>query len=216
MNIYSLFLKRVLDLVFSILLLPFFLLLTGIAGPMIFLEDHGSVFYKAKRRGKNGKIFRMYKYRSMKMNAPDIRNEDNSTYNSPDDPRITRVGKILRKTSLDEIPQILNILKGDMSFIGPRPVTVNKPLEEYDEKRRIRLRVRPGITGYSQAFFRNSIPQEEKLEHDVEYAQNVTFRGDMKIIAKTLRTILRRENIYTDQDHQGATHVVTNEENDRQ
>ena len=187
---------------------PFVIGVCVIVAPMIKLEDHGSVFYLAKRRGLNGKIFNMYKFRSMKMNAPDLRNADNSTYNSEDDPRITKTGKILRKTSIDELPQIFNIIKGDMSFIGPRPVTTNRPLEEYDEKRRIRLLVRPGITGYSQAYYRNSIGQEEKLEHDAEYAQNVTFIGDLKIIFKTIDTVLHRKNIYIEKKDIADVHEV--------
>lgn len=132
----------------------------------------------------------------MKMNAPDIRNADNSTYNAPDDPRITKVGRLLRKTSIDELPQLLNVLIGDMSLIGPRPITVNKPLSEYDEKRKVRLEVRPGITGYSQAYFRNSITSEEKLEKDAWYARNVSFILDMKIALATVKSVLFRSNIY--------------------
>ena len=138
----------------------------------------------------------MFKFRSMKMNAPDIRNSDNSTYNSPDDPRITKVGRFIRKTSIDELPQFFNVLIGDMSFIGPRPVTTDRPLEEYDEKRKIRLEVRPGITGYSQAYFRNSISNEEKLEKDAFYARNVTFGGDLNVIFATVNTVVFRKNIY--------------------
>ena len=167
-----------------------------VIAPFIYLEDRGSVFYLAPRRGRYGKIFKMFKLRSMKMNAPDIRNADNSTYNSPDDPRITKIGKFIRKTSIDELPQFFNVLIGDMSFIGPRPVTIDRPLEEYDEKRRKRLEVRPGITGYSQAYFRNSITNEEKLEKDAVYAQHVTFLGDFKIILATINTVVFRKNIY--------------------
>ena len=210
--IYGKFVKRWLDLVFSVGLAPVVGLVTLAVGPAIYLEDHGTVFYKAKRRGVNGEIFEMYKFRSMKMNAPDIRNQDNSTYNSDDDPRITKVGRILRKTSIDELPQVFNIIKGDMSFIGPRPITINRPLDEYDEKRWIRLRVRPGITGYSQAFFRNSISQEEKLQYDADYAQHVTFIGDMKILLKTVDTVLHRSNVYNITDNQSNTHIVINEE----
>ena len=188
--------KRGLDILFSLLLSPFVLLICAVIAPFIFFDDHGSIFYKAKRRGLNGKIFEMYKLRSMTMNAPDIRNADNSTYNAPDDPRITKTGKMLRKLSIDELPQVFNILKGDMSFIGPRPVTIDKPLEEYDEKRRLRLTVRPGITGYQQAYYRNSIPQEQKFEMDAEYAQNVSFLFDLKILFKTIQTVLMRRNIY--------------------
>lgn len=196
MNIYGRFVKRVLDFLGALILTPIVLVLLLFIGPAIYFEDHGSVFYKAQRRGVGGKIFEMYKFRSMKMKAPDIRNSDNSTYNSPDDPRVTRVGRILRKTSVDELPQIFNILKGDMSFVGPRPITVDKPIEEYDEKRRKRLLVRPGITGYQQAYYRNSIGQEQKFEMDAQYAQNVSFLFDLKILFKTIQTVVLRKNIY--------------------
>lgn len=196
MKIYSKYIKRVIDFIGALILSPFILIIIVFIGPAIYLEDKGSIFYKAKRRGIRGKIFEMYKFRSMKMNAPDIRNADNSTYNSPDDPRITRVGRIIRKTSIDELPQVFNILKGDMSFIGPRPITIDKPIEEYDEKRRIRLSVRPGITGYQQAFYRNSIGQEKKFEMDAQYAQNISFILDLKIFFKTIQTVLLRKNIY--------------------
>ena len=212
MKIYSKYIKRCIDLLGSIILTPFIFIIMIIVGPFIYLEDKGSIFYKAKRRGVHGKIFEMYKFRSMKMNAPDLRNADNSTYNSPDDPRITKIGRILRKTSVDELPQIFNILKGDMSFIGPRPITINRPLEEYDEKRKVRLLVRPGITGYSQAYYRNSISQEEKLTHDAEYAQNVTFLGDLKIVIKTIETVLLRKNVYIGKSNTSELHEVKNEE----
>ena len=193
---YRKYVKRWMDFLFSLILSPFVLLICVIFAPFIYFEDRGSIFYKAKRRGLNGSIFEMYKLRSMKMNAPDIRNADNSTFNSPDDPRITRIGKTIRKLSIDELPQVFNILKGDMSFIGPRPVTINKPLEEYDDKRKKRLSVRPGITGYQQAYYRNSITQEEKFEMDAEYAENISFLFDLKIFFKTIQTVLMRKNIY--------------------
>lgn len=188
--------KRLFDIVGALLALPFVLIIIIVVAPFIYLEDRGSIFYFAPRRGRYGKIFKMFKLRSMKMNAPDIRNSDNSTYNSPDDPRITKIGRFIRKTSIDELPQFFNVLIGDMSFIGPRPVTIDRPLEEYDEKRKKRLEVRPGITGYSQAYFRNSITNEEKLEKDAIYAQNVTFIGDLKIILATINTVVFRKNIY--------------------
>lgn len=144
----------------------------------------------------------------MKMNAPDIRNVDNSTYNSPDDPRITKIGSFIRRTSIDEIPQIFNVLKGDMSFIGPRPITINRPLSEYDEKRRVRLTVKPGITGYSQAYYRNSISQEEKLEYDAEYARKISFLLDLKIFFKTIQTIVKKENIYINKKNVSNLHEV--------
>lgn len=208
---YRKYVKRLLDILLALVGMPFFIIIYVVLAPLIYLEDRGSIFYKAPRRGINGEIFKMYKFRSMKMNAPDIRNKDNSTYNSPNDPRITKIGKFLRKTSLDETAQLLNVLKGDMSFIGPRPITINRPLEEYDEKRRVRLTVKPGITGYTQAYFRNSITQEEKLEYDAEYAKHVTFLGDMKIILKTVESVLLRKNIYVDGSNINELHEVKQE-----
>ncbi|UWP59067.1 sugar transferase [Ruminococcus gauvreauii] len=197
---YQRYLKRLFDVVIGIAAFPIVCGITVIVAPLICLEDGGSVFYRARRRGLNGRIFVMYKFRSMKMNAPDIRNRDNSTYNSPEDPRITRVGRFLRQTSIDEIPQFFNVLKGDMSLVGPRPVTTDRPLSDYDEKRRVRLTVRPGITGYTQAYYRNSVSQEEKLQKDADYAGHVTFWGDVKILIKTVGTVLLRKNIYTNAD----------------
>ncbi len=198
--IYRTIIKRFLDLLFAIVALPFVLVICLITAPLIYIEDRGSIFYKAKRRGLNGRVFTMYKLRSMRMNAPDIRNEDNSTYNSPNDPRITKIGRILRKTSIDELPQVFNILKGDMSWVGPRPITTDKPLEEYDLKRRKRLTVRPGITGYQQAFFRNSIDQEKKFELDAEYAEKLSFLLDLKIVLKTVQTVVMQNNIYNSEE----------------
>ena len=132
----------------------------------------------------------------MKMNSPDIRNKDNSTFNSPDDPRVTKIGKFIRKTSIDEIPQLINILKGDMSFIGPRPDTADKQLEDLSKIQLQRLEVRPGLTGYSQAFFRNSIDVKTKLKLDAKYANSLSFRVDLIILVKTIDTVLRRKNVY--------------------
>ena len=193
--IYRTIIKRFLDLLFAIVALPFVLVICLITAPLIYIEDRGSIFYKAKRRGLNGRVFTMYKLRSMRMNAPDIRNADNSTYNSPNDPRITKIGRILRKTSIDELPQVFNILKGDMSWVGPRPITTEKPLEG-----RKRLTVRPGITGYQQAFFRNSIDQEKKFELDAEYAEKLSFLLDLKIVLKTVQTVVMQNNIYNSEE----------------
>lgn len=194
---YAKYVKRLLDIIISIIGIPFFAIIFVVIAPLIKMEDHGTVFYKAKRRGIRGRIFEMYKFRSMKMNAPDIRNKDNSTFNSPNDQRLTKIGKLLRKTSIDETAQILNVLKGDMSIIGPRPITIDKPVEEYDEKRIKRLEVRPGITGYQQAFYRNSVGQEEKFEMDAKYADEISFALDIKIFFKSIQTVLLQKNIYS-------------------
>lgn len=193
---YKKYIKRIFDIILALIALPFVLLACVIFGLLIWLEDKGTIFYLAKRRGLNGTIFNMFKLRSMKMNAPDIRNEDNSTFNSEDDPRVTKIGKLMRKISVDELPQVFNILKGDMSWIGPRPITTDRPLEEYDQKRIDRLKVKPGITGYAQAYYRNNIDQEHKLQLDAEYAKDVNFIWDVKIVFKTVETVLCKKNIY--------------------
>ena len=152
------------------------------------------MFYSGKRLGRYGKPVPMHKFRSMKVNAPDIRLADGSTYNGDDDPRVTKLGKFIRQTSLDEIPQILNVLKGDMSLIGPRPDPLDW-LDKYKEEEKVFLNVRPGITGYNQAYYRNSADAQEKIDNDVYYAKNISFALDVKIILKTVKTVLFRENI---------------------
>ena len=195
---YRHFGKRYLDIFISILGLPFFALIFLVVAPLIKLCDGGPVFYNADRLGYRGRIFKMYKFRSMRVNAPDIRNADGSTFNAEDDPRVTPIGRLLRKTSLDETPQILNVLRGDMSLIGPRPVLTTNyhGYKKLDEKRRKRLRVRPGITGYSQAYYRNSISQDEKIEQDCYYVDHLSMLMDIKILLQTMRAVLRHENIY--------------------
>jgi len=130
----------------------------------------------------------------MKEDAPDYRNADGSTFNSDDDPRITKVGRLLRKTSLDELPQIFNVIKGDMSFIGPRPDTV-EAIDIYSKEEEKKLKVKPGITGYNQAFYRNSISQQEKFKNDVYYVDNQSLFFDIKIIIRTLYSVLLSKNI---------------------
>ncbi len=195
--IYEKIIKRILDIVLALIALPFVLIICIIFGILIYLEDRGDIFYIAKRRGLNGTVFGMYKLRSMKMNAPDIRNEDNSTYNSSNDPRVTKIGRILRKTSIDELPQVFNILKGDMSWIGPRPNNPSKVYEDMTAGEKKRLSIRPGVTGYSQAYYRNSINQDEKLKKDVFYSENVRFVFDFKIFIQTIKTVLLQKNINT-------------------
>ena len=192
--------KRLIDLVISIIGLPFFGIIFIIFAPIIKLTDNGPVFYNAERLGWKGKVYKMYKFRSMRVNAPDIRNADGSTYNGDDDPRVTKIGRIMRKTSVDETPQILNVLKGDMSIIGPRPfvTTHYEGYNKLDEKRKKRLEVRPGITGYSQAYYRNSIGQQEKIDNDCYYVDHVSLGLDVKIFFQTIRSVLKRENIYVD------------------
>lgn len=195
--VYITFWKRLFDFLIALVALPFVLMVIAVVAPFIWLEDKGPVFYNAKRIGRNGKLFPMMKFRSMKVNAPDIRLADGSTYNGEDDPRVTRMGKFLRNTSLDEVPQLLNVLVGQMSIIGPRPDPPDW-LERYPEDIRFFLKVRPGITGYNQAFFRNSADAEEKMKNDLFYAQKCSFFLDIRILWQTVMTVLGRKNLYVD------------------
>ncbi len=204
--LYKKYIKRLLDILLSLIGLPFFLLIFIVLAPAIWLEDRGPVFYSAPRLGKDGKSFLMYKFRSMRVNAPDLRNADGSTYNAADDPRVTKIGRFIRKTSLDETPQLLNVLKGDMSFIGPRArlTTRFRGYQYLTERERQRLSVRPGITGYSQAYFRNSATSEEKAQQDAYYVEHLSFVFDVKILIQTARSVLRSENIYCGEEQKNT------------
>lgn len=187
--------KRLLDMFFAIIAIPFFLILLIIIAPIVYFQDKGTIFYNAPRLGKNGKVFKMYKFRTMKMNAPDLRNEDGSTFNAENDPRVTKIGKLLRKTSLDEVPQILNVLKGEMSFIGPRP-DLPEHLGLYEGNEIRKLEVKPGITGYNQAYFRNAVPWKERIQNDIYYIDHLSFWLDVKIIVKTTISVIKRKNVF--------------------
>lgn len=159
------------------------------------------MFYNATRAGKDYKPYKMFKLRSMYVNSPDLKNPDGSTYNSDDDPRVTPIGRIMRKTSLDEFPQFLNIFLGDMSFVGPRPKLYKEGRldNETDENIIKSFKVKPGVTGYAQAYFRNSITQDEKFRWDAYYANNVTLWMDIKILFQTVWSVIARKNINTEQ-----------------
>ena len=190
------FFKRFSDILISIIGLPFFLLIFIFVAIAIKAEDRGPIFYMAERIGKDGKKIKMFKFRSMKVNAPNILNADGSTYNAKDDPRVTKVGKFLRETSLDETAQILNVLKGDMSIIGPRASNWDA-LESYLPDEMDKLKVRPGITGYVQAYYRNNATPHEKRVYDGWYANNLSLWLDIKIVFKTIAVVFKRENLYT-------------------
>lgn len=199
--IYNRYIKRLLDIVLGIILLPFVLLISIPIAIFIKLDDGGPIFYKGKRLGKNMKPFAMYKFRSMKVNAPDLRNQDGSTYNAENDPRLTSIGKVLRKTSLDELPQVFNVINGTMSFIGPRPSPLgNEKL--YSKEYLIKFKIRPGITGYNQALLRNSATMEERWKNDIYYTTHLSFALDIKIIFLTLKTVLLKKNIYRNEEWQ--------------
>lgn len=193
---YKKYIKRLMGLCLSIIGLPIFALIFIIVAPLIVIEDKGPIFYNAPRLGRNGEIYKMFKFRSMKVNAPDIKNADGTTFNSEDDPRVTKIGRVLRKTSLDETPQLLNVLIGNMSFVGPRPDLPGDDKKLYRSGDNVKLTVSPGITGYSQAYYRNSSTLDQRFDGDVFYAKNVSFILDLKILFKTIKTVFTHENVF--------------------
>ena len=185
---YAKYIKRGLDLVLSLLALvvlsPVLLILTILGA----WKMKGNPFFTQQRPGKDEKIFRLIKFRSMTCE------KDTDGKLLPDEKRLTKYGKLLRATSLDELPELINILIGDMSLVGPRPLLV-KYLPLYNEEQRRRHLVRPGLTGYAQVNGRNAISWEEKFRLDVEYVDNITFLGDVKILFATVGKIFKREGI---------------------
>ncbi len=190
------YIKRGMDFLIGLIAMPFLGLLTLVVGLAIKLDDGGPVFYKSMRIGKGSKIFGMWKYRSMIVNAPNWNNPDGSTYNAKDDDRVTKVGRFIRKTSIDELPQFINILTGEMSFIGPRASGASA-LSTYQPDELPKMDVRPGLTGYTQAYFRNDLSVREKRLKDAWYAEHMTFGLDLKIFFKSFLTVFKRENLYT-------------------
>lgn len=201
---YRNYFKRLFDLIFAAIALPFWLIILVVIGPIIYFQDRGSIFYNAPRLGKDGKIFKMYKFRSMKMNAPDLRNEDGSTFNAEDDPRLTSIGKFIRKTSLDETPQLLNIIKGDMSIIGPRP-DLPEHMNMYEGNEVRKLEIKPGVTGFNQAYFRNTVPWKERIKNDIYYIDNLSCWMDVKVFIKTSLSVLKREAVFIEEKSENKT-----------
>lgn len=185
---YKKYLKRILDFLLSLVLLivlsPIFLILML----LVKINIGSPVFFRQERPGKDGKIFKLYKFRSMS-NAKD---ENGNLL--PDEKRLTKFGKILRSTSLDELPELLNILKGEMSFVGPRPLLVQY-LELYTKEQNRRHEVRPGLTGLAQVKGRNLLTWEERFKLDVEYVDNITFINDIKIIFSTVSVVFKRKGV---------------------
>lgn len=182
--------KRILDFVFALILLIVLSPIMLLAAIAIKLDSSGPVLFKQKRPGKDAKIFTIYKFRTMK-----VETEKNGKPLS-DSERMTRVGAFLRKTSIDELPQLINILKGEMSFIGPRPLLVEY-LPYYTKEEYKRHNVMPGITGWAQINGRNAISWEKKFELDLEYVRKISFIFDMKIIILTIIKIIRKSDIIT-------------------
>lgn len=197
-GMYVHFLKRILDIVIGIVALPVLLILLVVCGLRIKIEDKGPVFYNAPRVGKDGREFIMYKFRSMKVDSPDLVFEDGSTYNAVDDPRMTRVGKWMRRTSIDEFPQFLNVLNGTMSVVGPRP-DLKRETELYEGDEGEKLTVKPGITGYAAVYGgRNASLWHDRLALDVWYVRHISFWLDAKIFFKTFSAIFSQEGVFTE------------------
>ncbi|MFK4785473.1 sugar transferase [Fusobacterium sp. MFO224] len=187
--------KRMLDMILSIigiLILSPILIITAV---LIYIDSRGPIIFKQKRLGLNGKEFYMYKFRSMCCNAE---NKGSGHYSFKGDPRVTRVGKIIRATSIDELPQFFNIIKGDMSLIGPRPTLTYHPYKykDYSKEQLKRFNVRPGVTGLAQINGRKDITWSRRIKYDIEYVDNFSFRMDLKILMITiLKVITMRDNV---------------------
>ncbi len=185
---YKKCIKRLLDILLSLLILVLFCWLYLILAVLVRVNLGSPVLFKQARPGKDEKIFNMYKFRTM------TDKKDSEGNLLPDEQRITKFGTFLRKTSLDELPEFFNILKGDMSFIGPRPLLV-KYLPYYNERERLRHSVRPGLTGYAQAHGRNAISWEKKFEYDIYYVEHLSFATDIKVIIDTVKTVLSHDGV---------------------
>lgn len=190
--------KRIFDL-FTVLILIIPISIFGFfIATAIKFDSKGNVFFKQERLGKDGKIFEIYKFRTMIENAEKV---GTGIFTSDGDPRITKVGHFLRKTSLDELPQFINIIKGEMSFIGPRPPVPYHPYkyEDYSDHQKQRFTMKPGVTGMAQAYGRNTLTWDQRIEYDVKYVNEVSFLLDCKIVYKTFKSVIRKENIYRDE-----------------
>lgn len=185
---YAKYIKRMLDLILSLMALIILMPLMIIITILVRIKLGSPVIFKQERPGKNEKIFTLYKFRTM------TNKKDENGNLLPDSERLTKFGKILRSTSLDELPELFNILKGDMAIVGPRPL-LKEYLPLYDEEQKHRHDVRPGLTGLAQISGRNSISWEEKFKDDIKYVNKVTFINDAKIVLKTAIKVFKREGI---------------------
>lgn len=179
--------KRVADCILAILLLIIFFIPMIIIAICIKLEDGGPIIYKSKRMGKDLKIFDLYKFRSMKTKRQELQS------NLSHEQMVTKVGKFIRKTSLDELPQLINILRGEMSFIGPRP-WIPEYYEWFTNEQKRRVEVLPGLSGLAQVKGRNGISILKKLEYDLEYIDNMSFKQDVKLVFQSIKVVFSKTN----------------------
>ncbi len=183
--------KRILDILFVVLVFPILLFLIPLISLLVFINLGRPIFFFQERPGLNGKIFKMVKFRTML----DIYDENGILLS--DGKRLTKFGKILRSSSLDELPEFINVIKGDMSIVGPRPM-LKRYLPRYSDHQLKRLNAKPGITGYAQINGRNAISWDERFELDIFYVNNMSILLDLNIILKTIKIVLLRENINSD------------------
>ncbi len=183
--------KRFFDLLISIPATTFLLPVIAIIAVVIRLTSKGPAIFKQQRVGKNAEPFTFYKFRTMRVDV----NAFGPSPKSAQDPRLTKIGRFLREYSLDELPQLFNVLKGDMSIVGPRPLYVSQ-VSEWNKRQKRRLLVKPGLTGLAQISGRAGLTQEEKLELDVKYVESASFLTDIKIILTTFRKVFGRKGIY--------------------
>ena len=188
---YAKYFKRMLDFILSLIALIILSPILLIVAILVRIKLGSPIIFKQQRPGKNEKIFTLYKFRTM----TDKKDENGNLL--PDSERLTKFGKLLRSTSLDELPELINILKGDMAIVGPRPLLIKDMLFMTEEQRK-RHTVRQGLTGLAQINGRNNITWEEKLNYDLKYIDNITFIGDIKIILKTIIKVFNKEDIATD------------------
>lgn len=185
--------KRVLDLALSIIAILPATAIGLVIALLVKLEDGGPAIFRQERIGKDCRPYEIYKFRSMSVGSPVILTADGSTLEGKSDPRVTRIGRLIRRTSLDELPQIINVLQGEMSWVGPRPSLIGA-LKTYEKNELPKFEALPGITGYTQAYYRNSISNKDKRSLDAWYARNRTLTLDLRILLKTVQTVLRRDN----------------------
>ena len=191
--------SRALDLVVASLALAISAPLLAVAAVLIKLESRGPVFYRQRRVGLRGEPFELWKLRTMVRGAEAM---GAGIYVVEGDTRITRTGRLLRRVSLDELPNLVNVIKGEMAIVGPRP-TVQEQVDRYTDRQRRRLEVKPGITGWAQVNGRTSLPWPERIELDVWYVENRSLRLDLRILAKTVRLLATGHGLYSDEPKQG-------------
>ncbi|WP_299744249.1 sugar transferase [uncultured Rossellomorea sp.] len=197
--------KRIFDIILSLILLIIISPIMGITAIIVKLDSPGPILFKQKRVGKDGEDFTIFKFRTMVVNAEKIGTGLDSYAN---DTRVTKVGKVLRNSSLDELPQLFNILRGDMSFVGPRPPVTYHPYKynDYPPSAKRRFEVKPGVTGYAQINGRNELSWDQKFKYDLYYTENKSFMFDLKIFILTIFKVLKMEGSYDVDKNEKAKH----------